>query len=118
MGRAATANENLSARLSYLLAVSRAAHALQPMLRIQLGKSKEASEIEEFLHNWFNRNYVAETTNEEIKAKKPFRSAEIKVTEDEKDPGVYHVKTWLRPHFQVEEINVRISLVARPLGKG
>ena len=111
-GRGATANENLSARLPYIMAVSRAAHALQPMLRIQIGKSKEADQIETYLHNWFVNNYVTDSKAEETKAKKPFAFAEIKVTEDETDPGVYNVRAWLRPHFQVEEINVGMSLVA------
>lgn len=113
-GNAATANENLSARLPYIMAVSRAAHAIQPMLRIQLGKSKEAPEIEEYIHSWFVNNYVLDQdkASEEAKARKPFRFAEIKVTEDPTDPGVYNVKANLRPHFQVEEINMSMSLVA------
>jgi len=111
-GRGATANENLSARLPYIMAVSRAAHALQPMLRIQIGKSKEAEDIQKYLHNWFVNNYVTNSKAEETKAKKPFAHAEIKVTEDETDPGVYNVRAWLRPHFQVEELNVGMSLVA------
>ena len=114
-GRSASANENLSARLPYIMAVSRVAHALQPMLRIQIGKSKEANEIEDFLNRWFVNNYVLDQdgATEESKARKPFRSAQIKVTEDETDPGVYNVRAWLRPHFQVEEINVGLSLVAK-----
>jgi type VI secretion system protein ImpC len=113
-GNAATANENLSARLPYIMAVSRAAHALQPMLRIQLGKSKEADEIEDYIHTWFVNNFVLDQdkASEEAKARKPFRFAEIKVVEDPTDPGVYNVKAQLRPHFQVEEINVSMSLVA------
>ena len=96
------------------MAVSRAAHALQPMLRIQLGKSKEAGEIEDYIHDWFVNNYVLDQdkASEEAKARKPFRFAEIKVVEDPTDPGVYHVKAQLRPHFQVEEINMSMSLVA------
>ena len=114
-GNAATANENLSARLPYIMAVSRAAHAIQPMLRIQIGKSKEAKEIESYIHNWFVNNYVLDQdgASEEAKARKPFRMAEIKVTEDPTDPGVYNVQTRLRPHFQVEEINMSMSLVAK-----
>ena len=113
-GNSATANESLSARLPYIMAVSRAAHALQPMLRIQLGKSKEADEIEDYIHDWFVNNYVLDQdkASEEAKARKPFRFAEIKVNEDPTDPGVYHVKALLRPHFQVEEINMSMSLVA------
>lgn len=111
-GRGATANSNLSARLPYIMAVSRAAHALQPMLRAQIGQSKEADQIELFLHNWFVNNYVTDSKAEETKAAKPFSSADIKVEEDERNPGVYNVKVNLRPHFQVEEINVGMSLVA------
>lgn len=117
-GNAATANENLSARLPYIMAVSRAAHAIQPMLRIQIGQAKEAKEIESYVHNWFVNNYVLDQDNasQEAKARKPFRMAEIKVAEDPTDPGVYNVKALLRPHFQVEEINMSMSLVAKDEG--
>ena len=112
-GQQATANENLAARLPYIMAVSRAAHALQPMLRAQLGQSKEASQIEEYIHGWFVRNYVtASNSNARAKAEKPFSHAEISVEEDPTNPGVYNVQCNLRPHFQVEEINMSMSLVA------
>ena len=113
-GNWASANENLSSRLPFVMAVSRAAHAIQPMLRVQLGKSKEASEIEDYIHNWFVNNYVLDMdgASEARKAEKPFRSAQIKVEEDPASPGVYNVKCSLRPHFQVEEINMQMSLVA------
>ena len=77
-------------------------------------QSKEANEIEDYIHGWFVGNYVLDQdkASEAAKAKKPFRFAEIKVTEDPTDPGVYHVKANLRPHFQVEEINMSMSLVA------
>lgn len=118
-GQNASANENLSSRLPYIMAVSRAAHALQPMLRIQIGKSKEANEIEDYIHGWFNKNYVLDQNkaSEEAKSRKPFRSASITVTEDPTDPGVYNVKALLRPHFQVEEINMSMSLVAKDESK-
>ena len=88
------------------------------MLRIQIGQSKEAKEIESYVHNWFVNNYVLDQdgASQEAKARKPFRMAEIKVVEDPTDPGVYNVKALLRPHFQVEEINMSMSLVAKNEG--
>ena len=111
-GDAATANANLSARLPYIMAVSRAAHSIQPMLRNKLGQSKEASEVEQELSDFFNNNFVTESKGERAKAEKPFSFAEIKVVEDVTNPGVYNVAVQLRPHFQVEEINMSMSLVA------
>ena len=112
-GQKATANENLAARLPYIMAVSRAAHAIQPMLRIQLGQSKEAGEIEDYLQRWFVNNFVtASTSGDRAKAEKPFSEVQITVEEDPTNPGVYNVQCNLRPHFQVEEINMSMSLVA------
>jgi type VI secretion system protein ImpC len=112
-GKRASASANLSARLPYMMAVSKAAHVMQKMLRYQLGKSKEADEIESYLQTWFINNFVTESKNEEAKASKPFAKAEISVTADEANPGVYNVSCNLRPHYQVEEVNVGMSLVAR-----
>ena len=79
-GNEASARANLSSRLPFIMAVSRAAHAIQPMLQRQLGKSMEASDVENYIHKWFNNNYVLDQdgASPEAKAKKPFRFADIK----------------------------------------
>ena len=48
-----------------------------------------------------------------MKAKKPLAAAEVKVEEIEGNPGYYAAKFYLRPHYQLEGVNVTLSLVSR-----
>ena len=54
-----------------------------------------------------------DTAGHEAKAKFPLREARVVVMEDARKPGVYTAQAFLRPHFQLEELNVALSLVAR-----
>jgi type VI secretion system protein ImpC len=42
----------------------------------------------------------------------PLRAAEIQVDEDPAKPGVYRTTMFLRPHLQLDELNVSLRLVA------
>jgi type VI secretion system protein ImpC len=111
----ATANANLSARLPYLFAACRFAHYLKCMVRDKIGSYMERSDMEKWLNNWI-QNYVLENpqdAGEETKAKKPLAAANAVVEEVEGDPGAYSAKFWLRPHYQLESLNVSLRLVAR-----
>lgn len=114
-GNAATSNAALSARLPYMMAVSRVVHTMQPMLRQMIGSNKEAEDVHLLMNKWLVDNYVLDQSDasEAARAERPFRSASVEVRADARDPGVYHVGVQLRPHFQLEEVNVGISLVAR-----
>ena len=46
------------------------------------------------------------------KAKFPLREARIDVEEIKGKPGCYRAVAYLRPHFQLDEINVSLRLVA------
>jgi len=46
------------------------------------------------------------------KAKFPLREARIDVEEVKGKPGVYRAIAYLRPHFQLDELNVSLRLVA------
>jgi type VI secretion system protein ImpC len=46
------------------------------------------------------------------KAKFPLREARIDVEEIKGKPGAYRAIAYLRPHFQLDEINVSLRLVA------
>ena len=50
---------------------------------------------------------------DELKARKPLAGAEVKVEEVEGNPGYYSAKFHLRPHYQLEGVNVTMSLVAK-----
>ncbi len=114
---AAEANQSaqLSARLPYIFSSSRFAHYLKCMVRDKVGKSMERAELERFLQDWIN-NYVLpnpEDANQELKARKPLAGAEVEVKEIEGNPGYYNAVFRLRPHFQLEGVNVSLRLVGK-----
>src|SRR3954454_21729900 len=111
----ATANANLAARLPYLFACCRFAHFLKCMVRDKVGSFKERADMERFLSDWI-MGYVLgnpENAGETLKAQKPLAGAEVKVEEIEGNPGYYAAKFHLRPHYQLEGVNVSLSLVSR-----
>lgn len=114
-GVEATASDNLSSRLPYMFAVSRFAHYLKCMIRDKIGSTKEKAELEVWLHNWIMQ-YVdgnPATSGEETKARKPLADAKIEIKPDEENPGYYAAKFYLRPHYQLEAMDVGLSLVSR-----
>ena len=110
---AATANARLSSQLPYIFAVSRFAHYLKSMMRDKIGGYTSRSEIERFLNNWINNYTIAnDDAGFELKAKHPLKEARIDVVEIPGKPGAYRAVAFLRPHFQLDELNVSMRLVA------
>jgi type VI secretion system protein ImpC len=111
----ATANARLAARLPYLFASCRFAHYLKCMVRDKVGSFKERADMERYLSDWI-MNYVIlnpENAGESARASKPLAGAEVKVEEVEGNPGYYSAKFHLRPHYQLEGVNITMSLVSR-----
>lgn len=110
---AATANARLSAQLPYIFAVSRFAHYMKAMMRDKIGSFMSRSDCEKWLNQWI-LNYVIPDDNASptYKAQKPLREARIEVMEVPGKPGVYKAVSYLRPHFQLDELSVSLRLVA------
>ena len=110
----ATANSRLSSRLPYLFLVSRLAHYLKVIQRENIGASKEKDELQRELYEWIN-TLVTEMKDPgpELKAKHPLSQAQIEVLDIADNPGFYKVGMKVRPHFQIEGIDVNLSLVSR-----
>jgi type VI secretion system protein ImpC len=110
---AANANAKLSSQLQYIMAVSRFAHYLKAMMRDKIGKFMSREEAEIFLNRWIT-NYVTpdDTASAETKARRPLREARVEVTDMPGKPGAYRAVTFLRPHFQLDELTVSLRLVA------
>ena len=111
----ATANANLAARLPYLFATCRFAHYLKCMVRDKVGSYKEKEPLRRWLQEWITDYVDGDPTNssEETKARRPLSDARIDVFEDEENPGYYSAKFYLRPHFQLEGMDIGLSLVSR-----
>jgi type VI secretion system protein ImpC len=110
----ATASDNLSARIPYMFAVSRFAHYLKCMVRDKIGSTKEKEQLERWLNEWISLYVDGDPKNssEETKARKPLAGAEVKVVENPENPGYYSANFYLRPHFQLEGMDIGMSLVS------
>lgn len=110
---AANANAVLSTQLQYIFASCRIAHYLKSMMRDKIGSFAAASNVEQFLNNWLAQYVVMDdSASQEIKAQYPLREASVQVSEVPGRPGVYRAVTFLRPHFQLDELSVSLRLVA------
>lgn len=109
----ANANAELSAQLQYIFAVSRVAHYLKAMMRDKIGSFASAGNVEDFLNNWIAQYVLLDdNATQEAKAQFPLREAAIKVSEVPGRPGVYRAVSFLRPHYQLNELSVSLRLVA------
>ncbi|BAL95914.1 type VI secretion system contractile sheath large subunit [Rubrivivax gelatinosus] len=115
----ANANAVLSSQLQYMFAVCRIAHYMKAMMRDKIGSFASASNVQEFLNAWI-RQYVTTDDNatQEVKAAYPLREASVEVSEVPGRPGVYRAVSFIRPHFQLDELTVSLRLVAElPQGR-
>jgi type VI secretion system protein ImpC len=110
---AANANARLSSQLQYIMATSRFAHYLKAMMRDKIGSFISRADCERFLNRWI-RQYVVEGDNasQTDKAKHPLREARIEVADVAGKPGAYRAVSFLRPHFQLDELTMSLRLVA------
>jgi type VI secretion system protein ImpC len=109
----ANANARLSAQLPYMMSTCRFAHYLKAMMRDKIGGFMSRDDCWRFLNRWISK-YVTQDdkAGPVTKAKFPLREARIDVEEIKGKPGAYRAVAYLRPHFQLDEINVSLRLVA------
>jgi type VI secretion system protein ImpC len=109
----ANANAALAAQLQYMFAVCRIAHYMKAMMRDKIGSFASAANVEEFLNRWISQ-YVTgdDAATQDVKAQYPLREASVQVTEVPGRPGVYRAVSFIRPHFQLDELSVSLRLVA------
>ena len=111
---AASANAALGSRLPYMFATCRFAHYLKCIVRDKVGGFASAASMQQFLQSWI-LNYVdgdPEGSSEMVKATHPLAGAEVVVTENKSNPGYYSAQFFLRPHYQLEGLNISLRLVS------
>lgn len=109
----ANANANLSARLPYLFACCRFAHYLKCMVRDKVGSFMETDGLRMWLQDWI-MNYVTDANAaEKMKLERPLSEAKVHVQPDPDDPGSYYAQFELRPHYQLEQVNIALKLVSK-----
>ena len=110
---AANANAVLSSQLQYIFAVSRIAHYMKAMMRDKIGSFAAASNVEDYLNRWLTQYVLLDdNASQDQKAQFPLREASVQVSEVPGRPGVYRAVSFLRPHFQLDELSVSLRLVA------
>ena len=110
---AANANAVLSSQLQYIFAVSRIAHYMKAMMRDKVGSFAAASNVQDFLNRWLMQYVLLDdNASQAQKAQFPLREASVQVHEVPGRPGVYRAVSFLRPHFQLDELSVSLRLVA------
>ena len=87
----------------------------QSVVRDKIGSMKEKDELTVWLQTWINQYVDANPamSSEAAKARKPLAAAKVEVIENEENPGYYAAKFFLRPHYQLEGMDIGLSLVSR-----
>jgi type VI secretion system protein ImpC len=110
----ATANSRINARLPYIFLLSRIAHYLKLIQRENIGTTKDRRVLELELNNWI-KGLVTEMKDpgDELQASHPLREAKVTVEDIEDNPGFFRIKLYVIPHFQVEGMDIGLSLVSQ-----
>ena len=110
----ATANSRINARLPYVFLLSRIAHYLKLIQRENIGTTKDRRLLELELNKWV-ASLVTEMTDpsDHLQASHPLREARVTVEDIDDNPGFFRVKLYAVPHFQVEGMDVNLSLVSQ-----
>lgn len=108
----ATANAALGARLPYLFAASRFAHYLKVMVRETVGKNTSADKLKAKLQKWISKYVLAapEVADEKDFAARPLIAAQVDVTPLPGNPGAYQAQFRIQPHYQLESVDITLSL--------
>jgi type VI secretion system protein ImpC len=117
--KAVTANMRINSRLPYIFLVSRIAHYLKVIQRENIGSTKNKVVLQNELNTWI-KGLVTEMNDPgpELISTHPLKAAEVTVNEIEDNPGFFSVSLSVMPHFQIEGIDINLSLVSQmPKGK-
>ncbi|MCX2683783.1 type VI secretion system contractile sheath large subunit [Campylobacter sp. MIT 21-1685] len=113
-GKEAETNYRLGTQLPYIFLISRLAHYLKVLQREEIGSWRERTDIENGLNEWV-RQYISDQENPppEVRSRRPFRGAQIKVDNVAGEPGWYKIALSVRPHFKYMGGNFELSLVGK-----
>lgn len=110
----ASANSRVNARLPYIFLLSRIAHYLKLIQRENIGATKDRRILENELNTWI-KELVTEMKDpgDELQASHPLREAKVVVEDIEDNPGFFRIKLFIVPHFQIEGMDINLSLVSQ-----
>lgn len=116
----ATANSRINARLPYVLLSSKLGHYLKVIQRENIGTHKNRLELESELNGWLQSLITRmNKPGPELAATHPLRDGKVSVDEDKNNPGFYRISMYAVPHFQIEGIDIKLSLISQlPIPRG
>lgn len=110
----ATANSRINARLPYVFLTARLGHYLKVLQRENIGTNKNRLELENELNRWLQTLVTKmNRPSPELAASHPLRDGQVFVSEIADNPGFYKVAMSVTPHFQIEGVDVRLTLVGK-----
>jgi type VI secretion system protein ImpC len=111
--RDAAANSRINARLPYIFLLSRIAHYLKMIQRENIGTTKDRRLLEQELNAWISTLVTVMTTpGDDLQASHPLREARVVVEDIEDNPGFFRIALFIVPHFQIEGMDVSLSLMS------
>ena len=113
----ATANAKISSMLNYILCVSRFAHYVKIIGRDKVGGYRDAEDLQQEIYRWII-DYVTSDPDASVsvKSRRPLRAAEVIVRPDTAKPGSYTCTMNLSPHYELDDMQASIKLVAEIAG--
>jgi len=104
----------INSRLPYIFLVSRIAHYLKVIQRENIGSTKNKVVLQNELNTWI-KGLVTEMNDPgpELISTHPLKAAEVTVSEIDDNPGFFRVSLSVMPHFQIEGIDINLSLVSQ-----
>lgn len=113
-GKAAETNFRLGMMLPYMFMITRVAHYIKVLQREQIGTFKSREDMEKGLNKWLSQYSVdMESPAPDVRARRPFRKAQIIVHDVDGQPGWYSCQIRLQPHFKYAGADFTLSLVGR-----
>jgi type VI secretion system protein ImpC len=112
--RYAAANSRINARLPYIFLLSRIAHYLKMIQRENIGTTKDRRLLELELNTWVRSLVTVMTTpGDDLQTSHPLREARVVVEDIEDNPGFFRIALFIVPHFQIEGMDVSLSLMSQ-----
>jgi type VI secretion system protein ImpC len=110
----AMANSRINVRLPYVLLISRLAHCMKVIQRENIGSSKGSQALQQEITRWIMRLVTqSENPSPETMARYPLSQASVTVQSIPENPGYYRVQLNVVPHFQIEGMDITLSLISQ-----
>jgi type VI secretion system protein ImpC len=85
---------------------------MKAIMRDKVGSFASRVDVERYLNKWLSSYALADdSASQEAKSEFPLREARVEVFEVPGKPGAYKAVTYLRPHYQLDELTASLRLV-------